>query len=450
MAGPVTIYSQDDPSFPDTAQAVVDDTALENSYRQKIEVVPTLLRMVDGVETGRIIGWNQAEWQSFTGLAELGASLPAAKPGCGAKNVLPGIAEELALRYGDSGLKARQIEIATLEDEIEACFDRGWSDGLPVVPPTALRVLRMLAGTTRPPDEIIALAPPNDAPATVEKIAINAVMAGCKPEYLPVVIAAVEAACDDAFCMRGVLATTWFSGPIVVVNGPIRQRIGMNSGVNALGQGNRANATIGRALQLVIRNVGGGRPGEIDRAVLGNPGKLGYCFAENEELSPWESWAEQRGVPAGRSAVTLFAGDGLQGIMDQISRTPESLAGSYAASLRSILHPKLALASDAMLIITPEHSRLFREAGWSKQRLNDEIMARLQIPRAELERDAAGIMEGTPASRMGNRALVPKFRAGGLHIVHVGGTAGMFSAIIGGWPNSGERGTAPVTREIKA
>ena len=210
------------------------------------------------------------------------------------------MAEELAVRFGAARLRSRRVELAELEDEAEAMFDRGWTDGLPVVPPTEERVLRMLDGTTRAPDEVVAVVPPDLVECTVEKVAVNAVMAGCKPEYLPVVLAAVEAACTDEFNAHGLLATTYFSGPVVIVNGPIARAIGMNSGVNALGQGNRANATIGRALQLVIRNVGGGRPGEVDRATLGNPGKYTFCFAEDEAGSPWEPLSVERGFAPAR------------------------------------------------------------------------------------------------------------------------------------------------------
>src|SRR5262249_54949868 len=157
-------------------------------------------------------------------------------------------------------------------------FARGLTDGLPVVPPTEERVLRMLAGTKRDPQEVVAIVPPNLVPATVEKIAINAVMAGCKPDYLPVVLAAVEGACGNEFNMQGALATTSFAAPLAIVNGPIRARVGLNSGINVFGQGFRANATIGRALTLVVRNVGGGRPAEVDRATLGQPGKFTYCI----------------------------------------------------------------------------------------------------------------------------------------------------------------------------
>ena len=262
--------------------------------------------------------------------------MPENQPGCGSKSVDPGMPEILAIRFGDASLNARQIEVGAVDDEIEACYDRGWSDGLPVVPPTPVRVLRMLQGTTRDPQEIIGEIPPNLVPCTVEKVAINAVMAGCKPEYLPVVLAAVEAALDPAFSMHGVLCTTHFVGPIVVVNGPIAQRIGMNCGVNALGQGNRANSTIGRALQLVIRNVGGGRPGEIDRATIGNPGKVGLCFAEDESKTIWKPFAEERGIAADKSAVTLYAGEGQMGNFDQLSREPESLTRSLAMSIRQL------------------------------------------------------------------------------------------------------------------
>jgi hypothetical protein len=324
-------------------------------------------------------------------------------------------------------------------------FARGWTDGLPVVAPTEGRVLRMVEGTTRAPDEVVAVVPPDQVPCTVEKVAVNAVLAGCTPDCLPVVLAAVEAACTDEFNMHGLLATTYFSGPVVVVNGPVAPAVGMNSGVNALGQGNRANATIGRALQLVVRNVGGGRPGEIDRAALGNPGKYTFCFAEDEAGSPWEPLSVERGIRAGASAVTLFAGSGVHGVVDQLSRTPESLARSLALSLRAVAHPKLVLAFDAMLVVSPEHSRVFKEAGWDKARLRAELDGLLALPGQELIRGAGGIAEGVPESLA--TSTLPKFRPGGLLLVHAGGTAGLFSAIIGGWV-SGSTGSEPVTREV--
>jgi hypothetical protein len=255
----------------------------------------------------------------------------------------------------------------------------------------------------------------------------------------------VEAACTDEFNAHGVLATTWFAGPMIVVNGPIAKAIRMNSGVNALGQGNRANATIGRALQLVIRNVGGGRPGGVDRATFGNPGKYTFCFAEDEDGSPWEPLSVERGWPAGTSTVTLFAAAGVQGVMDQLSRTPESLSRMLAACLRTTTSPKSVMAFDACLVISPEHGRVFREAGWTKARLRAELDQLLTIDGAELVRGAGRIDEGL-LERFA-RATVPKFRPGGLLIAHAGGHAGLFSAIIGGWV-SGATGSEPVTREV--
>ncbi|MFQ5408007.1 MAG: thioredoxin family protein [Anaerolineales bacterium] len=442
----LSTYSQDDPGFPRDLPDVIDDSELEVSFHLAIETVPTLIRMEAGRETARIVGWDRAEWEAFTGVVGLGPGLPDWRPGCGSLSVEPGIPEKLAAKYGDS-LRSRRVELAEAEDESEAAYARGWSDGLPVVPPTPERVLRMLGGTMRAPADIVGLIPPDYAECTVEKVAINAVLAGCKSEYMPVVLAAVEAAIQDDFAMQGVLATTYFSSPVVIVNGPITKRIGMNSGVNALGQGNRANATIGRALQLVIRNIGGGRPGEVDRAVLGNPGKYTFCFAESEETSPWESLAVERGFAPDESTVTLFAGDGVQAVMDQISRTPESLARSFAASLQTVCHAKVPLASDALLVVSPEHARVFREAGWSKARLKDELHAVLQIPGAELVRGAGGIAEGVPASRV--QEVMPKFRPDGILIVHAGGTAGLFSAIVGGWPAAGRGGSQPVTVAVR-
>ena len=442
----LTVYTQDDPAFPAGVDAI-DDRSLEISWQHEIEAVPTLLRVVDGEERERVLGWHRADWEQLSGVSELGAGLPDIRPGCGSLSVDPSLVPELRVRFGASKLRARRVEIASMEDEIEALFDRGWTDGLPVVPPTEQRVLAMLEGTSRPADEVVACVAPDLVDCTVEKVAINAVMAGCRPEYLPVVIAAVEAACSDAFNIHGLLATTMPNAPVIVVNGPIRRAIGMNSGKNVLGQGNRANNSIGRALQLVIRNVGGGRPGEVDRATFGTPGKLGFCFAEDEEGSPWQPLSVDLGAERGVSTVTLFPGEGTRNIVDQLSREPESLARTLAVNLRTLQHPKMAMAFDCMLVIGPEHARVFKRAGWDKAQLLARLHELLQLPGSEIIRGAGGIAEGLPQA-MAN-ATLPKFRQGGILIVHCGGGAGLFSAMIGGWVN-GETGSQPVLREVKA
>jgi hypothetical protein len=302
--------------------------------------VPTLLRLTAGAEVARAEGWLREEWQRVSGVDGLGPDLPEHRPGCGSRTLEPAVADRLRVRHEGSRLRSRRVEIAELEDEFEALHDRGWSDGLPVVPPTEARMLRMLDGTTRAPDEVVALVPPNLVECTVEKVAANAVLAGCRPEYLPVVLAAVEAACTEEFNAHGVVATTWGAGPAIVVNGPIARSIGMNGGVNALGQGNRANATVGRALQLVLRNVGGGVPGGIDRATLGSPSKYTLCFTEDEDGSPWEPLSVARGLPAGTSAVTVFAAEGPRGVADQRSRTPPRCARSRIPRCRWLSTPR--------------------------------------------------------------------------------------------------------------
>ena len=441
------VYVQDDAAYLTELPQQADDTALAFSYQQNIEIVPTLIRHeTEAQSEQRLVGWDRQEWQEFTGLDQLGSDLISFKPGCSSLTEDPGMAEQLAVRFDGERLQARRVDVAEAEDITEACFDRGWSDGLPVVPPTPIRVMRMLAGADLAPDESIGLVPPDHVDCTVEKVAINAVMAGCKPEYFPTVIAVVRAALQEKFCMHGLLCTTYFSSPVVIVNGPVSRHIGMNSGGNALGQGNRANATIGRALQLLIRNVGGGKPGGIDRATLGNPGKYTFCFAEDESDLDWPTLAMDRGFERDDSVVSLFAGDGVQPILDQLSRTPESLAKSMAASLRSVVHVKKFGMADATLVVCPEHRRVLRENGWNKSDLKQALFDELVTPGTELMSGVGGISEGMPEKLRGK--LLSKFRDDGLHIVTAGGTAGMFSAIISGWVASGERGSQLVSQRV--
>ena len=444
--GKVTIYVQDDPSFPESIENKIDDTSLEFSYRNNIEIVPTLICSTESKESARTYGWDKAEWRRLTNLSSLGESLDSFKPGCGSKTLEPGMEEQLIARFDDKLLSSRNIQLADLEDDAEGCYERGWSDGLPVIPPTRVRVIRMLKGTDRSPGEIIGNIPPDNAPCTIEKVAINAVLAGCKPEYFPIVLASVQAALQDKFCMHGLLCTTYFSGPVMIVNGPVVQQVGLNNGINALGQGSRANATIGRALQLLIRNVGGGVPGGIDRAVMGNPGKYTFCFAEDESDADWSTLAQDRGFERSESVINLFAGEGLQPIVDQKSRDPDSLARNMAASLRAVVNTKLYGVADAVLVVCPEHRRVFREGGWNKDDLKNALYDNLMTPGSELILGAQGIAEGMP-EKFENK-VIGKFRDDGLHITSTGSKAGMFSAIISGWVASGERGSQLVSQRI--
>ena len=454
----LTVYTQDDPAFPEAVAAKVHDDDLGFSWHHDIETVPTLMRFAGGDEADRIVGWSRPEWEAFTGLTALGSDLPEHRPGCGSLSVDPAHADALEARFGSSGLGARRVEFGSQEDIHEAMYDRGWSDGLPLVPPTAERVAAMLAGTSRAPGDMVANVAPDLADCTVEKAAVNAVMAGCQPEYFPVVLAALTAVCNDTFNMHGMLATTMPVGPVFIVNGPIARQIGMNSGMNVFGQGNRANSTIGRAVQLIVRNVGGGRPGEVDRAALGQPGKVGFCFAEIEgggeaatangdggAGTGWDPLCTDFGFEAGTNTVTAFPGEAPRSVVDQLSRDPESLARTMAAALNAIHHPKLVLGFDAILAVAPDHSRVFIDSGWSRQQIAERINELTTRPGAELVRGAGGIAEGVPEFLA--ETDLPKFRAGGLHLVHCGGGAGLFSAVIGGWVN-GEVGAQPVCVEI--
>jgi hypothetical protein len=249
-------------------------------------------------------------------------------------------------------------------DEFELFFDKGVTDGLPVVPPTRERVERMLTGTARDRSELIGELPPNYGRLTVEKAAINAVMAGCRPEYLPVVLAAAECACEPDFNLHGMATSTHFSAPLIVVNGPIRARIGLNASFGVFGPGYRANATIGRALRLLMINVGGARPGETSMSTFGHPGRYTYCIGEHEEASPWPPFHAGRGCDPAQSAVTLFAGEAPHGISDHASRTARSLAGSLGWTMAGLWNSKcFPLFSHTMLVVGPEHARTFADAG---------------------------------------------------------------------------------------
>ncbi|WP_291296508.1 hypothetical protein [Elioraea sp.] len=437
-------WVQDDPGFYASLGAE-DDTSLRASFLADVETVPTVVRD-DGAKAE---GWDRAAWEELTGQPDLGPGLPPFQPGCGSKTREPFVHEALAARFGPALLAARAIPLGAWDDDAEACFDRGWSDGLPVVPPTDARILRMLAGTKRLPNEIVGSIPPNLVPCTVEKVAINAVMAGCRPEYMPVLLAALEAALEPVFTLHGVTCSTCFSAPVIVVNGPIARRIGMNSGANALGQGNRANATIGRALNLIIRNVGGAVPGGIDQATLGGPHKVGFCFAEAEDDPTWQPLAQARGIAPGRSAVTLFQGEGIQGVIDWRSRTADELARSLALSLLAVGHWKLCEFFNAILVLAPEHHAIFRNAGWGRGEVEGALRAALRRPGRDLVAGAGGVGEGMATARAED--MVDKFWPEGLLVVRAGGAAGLYSAICAGWTGGRFRHESqPVTREIVA
>lgn len=447
---------------------MLDDSALRVSWAYDLDTVPTIiLADASGREIRQFVGFAREDWRAL--VAELASitgapppeidweAYPEMRPGCGSKSVEPGIAERLAAEAAGSPLRARQIDIAERDDPFEFMFDQGLTDGLPVVPPTPERVLRMLAGTRREAQDVVAIVPPNMAPATVEKVAANAVMAGCRPEYLPVVIAALEAVCTDEFNVHGILATTWGATPVMVVNGPIRHRLGMNMGTAVLGSGNRANATMGRALKLVLRNIGGARPGEVERSTLAGPGKYTMCFAEWEERSPWEPLHVERGFDPGDDVVTVFGIESSpHGIADQLSRTARALAGSIGLGVECAFHPKLHLQGEILLVISPEHADTLAHDAYGKDDLRARIQEVTSRPLRDLLADAeAG--EGMQARWYGPAGPseeqldkpLPKFRdPKAINIVVAGGEAGKWSAVFGGWVG-GQAGSISVSRKIE-
>jgi len=445
--------------------AILDDDRLKVSFAFDIDTVPTLFTTdAQGEQADVLVGFVRDEWQALaerlaeaTGAAAVALdwdALPAWRPGCGSLSVDPAHAERLRAEAENSPLRARRIEIGAQDDEHEFLFDQGFSDGLPLVPPTPERVLRMLGGTRRDPQEVVAEIAPNMAPATVEKIAVNAVMAGCRPEYLPVVLAAVEAVCTDEFNIHGVMATTMGASPVIVVNGPVRERIAMNMGLGALGQGNRANATIGRAVRLAVRNLGGARPGGTERSTLGNPMKFTMCFAEWEERHPWQPLHVERGFAPEDSVVTVFAGtSGPVQIVDQESRSAAQLGGSLGLGLEAAFHPKLHFATNVLLVLCPEHVDTLAQDGWSKAQLRQRIQEVTARPIAELLEDAVsgtGLRRAAFADKSGDELAQPlaKFRSEDDILITVAGAdAGKFSGAFHGWA-IGEIGSQPVSRRI--
>jgi hypothetical protein len=311
-----------------------------------------------------------------------------------------------------------------------------------VVPPTPERVDGMLAG--RDPDRSLGAVPPAHGEATLRRVAACAVLAGCRPEYFPVVAAAVEAALEPSFNAHGIAVTTQPAGVIVIVNGPARERIALNSGMGALGPGSRANMTIGRALRLVLTLTGGALPGRLDRSTLGNPAKLGLCVAEAEERSPWEPLHVERGLSADVSAVTVLAADAPLSVSDHRSRTPEELADVLAQAAAATWSPHWwPMDDDSLIVICPEHADLFAGHGWSKGRVREAIFDAAQRPAAQLRRGETTELVLSSA----DDALIRKWTGPDRILLMVaGGEAGRYSAIFG--PCDG-MGTRAITREVR-
>ena len=286
------------------------------------------------------------------------------------------------------GPAAKIVEFPGGWEDVDADYQaRGWTDGLPIVPPTEPRVREFFKFTRRDPREIVGVLPPRQGEATVEKIAANAVMAGCKPEYMPVIVAAIEALADPLFNLDSVQATTHPVAPLIVVNGPIVRQLEINGGYNCFGQGFRANVTIGRSVRLVLMNVGGGLPGSGDRATQGSPAKIAYCVAENEAESPWEPLHVEAGFPRDTSVVTVFGCEGPHNIQDHFSNTGLGVLKTVAGAMGQAGSNNLLGWGWPLLALGPEHAATIARDGYSKAQVKEFLFEHARFPLARLGRE---------------------------------------------------------------
>lgn len=328
-------------------------------------------------------------------------------------------------------LQSVVYELADAMDVNEFYQRNGWTDGLPIVPPTEERVCEFLDAAGLAPGDIVGVESVRQRPISAEKVAINAVMAGCRSTYMPVVVAVLRAMCVAEYNVHGSTASTGGSAPLIVVNGPIRTALGMNATHGVLGNGNRANATIGRAISLVLINVLGCIPGQIDRATLGHPGKFTFCLAEDEEDSPWIPLAQERGVPAGMSGVTVMAAEAPRQVMNEWTHDPEEIAETIAAEMRHNMLTYSVWAGNYALIIPKQLRDLFVVAGWHKQDIREYVYRSARV----LRRDWATVGKGNIVARGGghHQEFTALRSPDDLLVIAAGGPAGGFAAVVPPW-----------------
>ncbi|MBM3343087.1 MAG: hypothetical protein FJY56_13380 [Betaproteobacteria bacterium] len=341
-------------------------------------------------------------------------------------------------------LKARRHDAKDIGDAIDMCYANGWTDGLPVVPPTADRVEKMLAAAKLDPTHQLAFIENRQVKVTAEKVAINAVMAGCLPEYMPVVATAVEALADPKYGYHGPATSTGGSAVFMLVNGPIAKKLNMNSGDNLFGPGWRANATIGRAIRLVMRNVIGTLPGELDRSSMGHGGKYSFCIAENEtDSSPWPPFHTTRGLSRDQNAVTVFAALAPHQISNQLSAHPEGILETMCANMR--ISAGTNRKPQYALIFPGEHQLTIKKAGWTREQVQNYCYEHSKGSLAEYKHIHIAAGDITPDDEKTLVTLVETPQD--FLVIAAGGIVGVQSSFIPGW--GGKNGSQSVTREIK-
>lgn len=337
----------------------------------------------------------------------------------------------------ETRLQSERLEVADASAAIELFFERGWTDGLPIVPPTPESVEAMLEYAGREPAEHLGSVPERRREIDVEKVAINAVMAGCLPAFFPVVLSTVEAILDPRFSLVGPSSSTAGAAVLVVVNGPVASQLGLNGKDNLFGPGNRANATIGRALRLTMINTMGTIPGVFDRSCFGHPGKYTYCIAENEADSPWEPLHVDRGLHADDSAVTVFAAQATYQSNDRFHSDAESLLASIAQSMAAVSSYLAAQQPEMAVVVGYEHMQELRKSGWTRRQIKEFLFEHAQCDLASLKLQGklAGSIE--PGDEGRSRRVLDD--PDDILLVAAGGVAGRYTAIIPGWPGGGSR-----------
>ena len=340
-------------------------------------------------------------------------------------------------------LTSKRVEVAgTVDDAVEYCYQQGWTDGLPVIPPTEEKVLSFLDFAGRHPSQVIGVEPVRGRVITAEKFAISAVMAGCRPEYMPVLLAAVECMVEENFNLHGSAASTGGAAPLLIVNGPVRQKLGFSSGYNYFGSGpdKRANATVGRAIRLLLINALEAHPGVLDRAVMAHPGRYSYCIAEDEENSPWAPLHVDRGFPAEASTVTVInAYAPLQIDLLLGQATPERVLTAVADSMLAFGRSH----GEIVLVVSAEHRGFMKEAGWSKKDIRDFLFKKARKT-AQQWADAYKGDTPEPGSENESQTVCPTPES--VIVLSGGGPGGPWSSLIPRW-GSGERSVS-ITKEI--
>lgn len=339
-------------------------------------------------------------------------------------------------------LNSEPIEVEDAFKAIDLFFQNEWTDGLPVIPPTSDRIQAMLDAVSMEPDRIIGGIPERKLFFTAEIVAINAVMAGCLPEYFPVVVTAVTAISDPEFRLHGPSASTGGTAILMIINGPIIRGIGLNSGQNLFGPGNRANATIGRALRLVLLNAAGSRT--FDRTTLGHPGKYTYCIAENENTG-WMPLHVQRGFDKNVSTVTVFAAEGPNQINNHTAMKGENILLTLADRMSGIGTFNMGNRTEMVVVISPEHYKTLNEQGWNKAMVQDFLFKHAERPLSDLKK--AGYIE--QSLQPGDESIMIKAVPSpeDLIVIVGGGVAGRFSAFIPGWGN--KKDSRSITKAIR-